>query len=258
MQVQGAASAVEKFLVSLTYPLTLSIWIGASGLLLLLLGNRKAALAAWSFALAWSLLWSVPVASDWLRGPLEKRYPVLEETSLPRVDAIVVLGGGSGYAWMDRAPVDPQQLAGSRLAAGARAWLARRAAVVVLSGGGSGGDSEAREMANAISRLGVPASALMLEEHSRDTRDNARNTAALLRRHGMRRVLLVTSSLHMPRASLLFRQAGVDVRAMPVPEPSSRLAWWQRWLPSRGALWRSGRAWKEYAGLLAARLQRLP
>ena len=67
----------------------------------------------------------------------------------------------------------------------------------------------------------------------------------------MQRVLLVTSSLHMPRASLLFRQAGVEVVTVPVPEPSNRDTWRQRWFPSRRALWRSGRAWKEYAGLLA-------
>ena len=71
----------------------------------------------------------------------------------------------------------------------------------------------------------------------------------------MKRVLLVTSSLHMPRASLLFRQAGLEVLAVPVPEPANRATWRQRWFPSRRALWRSGRAWKEYAGLMAFYLQ---
>lgn len=252
--MQSAASLAQKFLVSLTYPLTLSLWTMLCGLLLLMLHQRKAAIAVFSFALLWSLLWSVPVASDWLRGTLERSYPVVDEAALPQADAIVVLGGGRDYAWLDRAQVHPDQLEGSRLAAGARAWLAGRAQRVVLSGGGGNGHSEARQMAGAIARLGVPASALMLEEHSRDTRDNARNTAALLRRHGMRRVLLVTSSLHMPRASLLFRQAGIEVLPVPVPEPANRATWQDRWLPSRRALWRSGRAWKEYAGLAAARL----
>ena len=254
--MQSAASLAQKFLVSLTYPLTLSLWIMLCGLLLALLRRRKSAVAFFSFAFLWSLLWSVPMASDWLRGTLERSYPVVDEAALPQADAIVVLGGGSDYWWMDRAQVHPEQLEGSRLAAGARAWLAGRAQTIILSGGGGNGDSEARRMAEAIARLGVPASALMLEEHSRDTRDNARNTAALLKRHGMRRVLLVTSSLHMPRASLLFRQAGVEVLAVPVPEPSSRASWREQWLPSRGALWRSGRAWKEYAGLLAVHAQR--
>ena len=255
--MQSAAALTDKFLVSLTYPPTLSLWVGLCGLLLMILRWRKTAVALCSFALLWSLLWSVPVVSDWLRGTLENRDPIMDEAALPRADAVVVLGGGNDYAWLDRAQVHPDQLEGSRLAAGARAWLAGRARVIVLSGGGGGGngDSEAYRMAEAIARLGVPASALMLEEHSRDTRDNARNTTAMLRSRGMKRVLLVTSSLHMPRASLLFRQAGLEVLAVPVPEPANRATWRQRWFPSRRALWRSGRAWKEYAGLMAFYLQ---
>jgi uncharacterized SAM-binding protein YcdF (DUF218 family) len=109
-------------------------------------------------------------------------------------------------------------------------------------------------MAKAMARFGIPASALLLEERSRDTRDNAAFTAVLAKEHGMKRVLLVTSALHMPRASLLFRNAGVDVVPVSVPEPESTRLGWQQWLPSRSALWRSGRALQEYAGLLDARL----
>jgi uncharacterized SAM-binding protein YcdF (DUF218 family) len=208
-----------------------------------------------ALAIAWSLVWSVPQASDWLRGQLESRYPVVAEANLPEADAIVVLGGGH-YGWLDRPGIGLEQLENSRVAAGARAWQARRAPRVILSGGGARvEDSEARTMAYAIGKLGVPASAMVLEERSRDTRDNARYTAALLGSGGTRRVLLVTSSLHMPRASLLFRQAGLDVVPVPVPETALRVTWRERWIPSRGALWRSGRAWKEYAGLVAAYAQ---
>lgn len=248
-------SSPADFIVALTYPPTLSIWLLVCAGLVLLLRRRKLALAVMAFAIAWSGVWSIPQASDWLRGHLESRYPVVAEATLPRADAIVVLGGGH-YGWVDRPGVGLEQLENSRIAAGARAWQAGRAPRVILSGGGARGkDSEARTMAHAIGKLGVPVSALVLEERSRDTRDNARYTAALLGPGGMRRVLLVTSSLHMPRASLLFREAGMEVVPVPVPETSPRTTWRARWLPSRGALWRSGRAWKEYAGLLAVHVQ---
>jgi uncharacterized SAM-binding protein YcdF (DUF218 family) len=58
----------------------------------------------------------------------------------------------------------------------------------------------------------------------------------------------------MPRASLLFRQAGLDVVPLAVPELPRRADWQDRWLPSPSALWRSGRAFKEYAGLLGAKV----
>ena len=175
---------------------------------------------------------------------------------MPRADAIIVLGGGS-YSWLQRPEVQLEDLEHSRVAAGARAWLAGRAPVVMLSSGSYAGRgrSEADIMATAIERLGVPASALILENRSRDTHDNALFSAELAERQDIHRVLLVTSSLHMPRAAYWYRQYGLDVIPAPVPEGRFRGSWTQRWLPTRVALWRSGRAWKEYAGLLAARAQ---
>ena len=246
---------LQKLLVALTYPpaLTLCALLLAAGLMFLRRRWSAGVLAA--AAMAWSGLWSIPVASDWLRGHLERRHPVQDEARLPEADAIVVLGGGSRYAWLRRARIRPEDLESSRLAAGARAWHAGRAPVVVLSGGGDNGRSEARRMAFAIARLGVPASRVLLEERSRSTRDNARYTAELLERHRLRRVLLVTSSVHMPRAMLQFDRAGIDAIAVPVPERARRTTWTERWLPSRRALWRSGRAIKEYGAILMLHLR---
>ena len=249
------SSAVIEFLVTLTYPPFLSLFLLLCGGVALLVRWRKLAKASLFLAFAWSLLWSIPQCAAWLRAPLELRYPRIEATALPRADAIVVLGGGS-YAWLHRAEVRLEDLDNSRLATGARAWFSGRAPVVILSGGrGGNGRSEAALMAAAIARVGVPASAVMLEERSRDTHDNALFTAELARQHDIRRVLLVTSSLHMPRASYWFREAGLQVIPVPVPEPGLRGNWKQRWMPSHDALWRSGRAWKEYAGLLEAHLE---
>lgn len=246
---------IASLVVSLTYPPTLSSCLALLALILLALKWRKAAAGTLVLALAWSALWSVPVASDGLRGLLENRYPrFVDAAGLPRADAIVVLGGGN-YSWLRRQQLDSRQLRSSRVAAGARAWRAGRAPVIILSGGGNGQGSEAREMALAMRRLGIPSSALLLEENSTDTRGNAKFTARIARRHGIRRMLLVTSSLHMPRAVLLFRDAGIDVVPVPVEEVAAPCGWKDCWIPSRGALWRSGRAWKEIAGLLAAGME---
>jgi len=247
-------SSLQAFVVSLTYPPTLSAWLLACAGLMLLLRLRRTACATAGLAIAWSLAWSIPRASDWLRGGLESRYPVVAAAALPKADAIVVLGGGH-YGWVGRPDIRIEALESSRIAAGARAWFDGRAPVVILSGGGGGRDgTEARTMAAAIAKLDVPASAVLLEERSRSTEDNARYTAALANGRGIRSVLLVTSSLHMPRAMLEFRKAGIDAVPVPVPEKADRSRWRDRWLPSFGALWRSGRAWKEYAALLAAHL----
>lgn len=243
---------LREFAISLTYPLTLSFWLLLVALLLLAVRWPRAGMSVVGLALAWSALWSIPMASDWLRSLLERQYPVVAESALPRADAIVVLGGGGGYRWMGRPDVDAYDLEGSRIAAGARVWLAGRAPLVILSGGGEGDNTEARKMAAAIQALGVPRAALILEEQSESTSDNARFTARLAERGDLLSVLLVTSSLHMPRASLQFREAGLLVIPVPVPERASRHHWSDRWLPSRSAIRRSARAFKEFAGLSAA------
>jgi uncharacterized SAM-binding protein YcdF (DUF218 family) len=248
-------SSLQDIAVALTYPLTLSLWLGLCGIVAAILRWRKTGGALLALAVLWSLLWSLPPVSDGLRGLLERRYSVVDESELPTADAVVVLGGGSQYGWLNRPNVRPEDLESSRLAAGARVWLAGRAPVVILSGGGVRGISEARRMASAIVRLGVPDSVLLLEERSRDTRDNAQFTAELVQPQGVRTILLVTSSLHMPRAALLFREAGFQVVPVPVPERARRSRWHDRWLPSRNALWRSGRAMKEFAALAVARVQ---
>jgi uncharacterized SAM-binding protein YcdF (DUF218 family) len=249
-----AMSQLHAIVVWLTYPLALSTVLLLAGLLALAFRRRVAAVALVVAGLGWSTLWSLPLVSDALRTSLERTTPSVAVHELPRADAIVVLAGGGGYARMDREGVELDDLHdSSRIGAGARAWLAGSAPVVILSGGvGPPGHREADNMARVITRLGVPRSSLLLEDRSHSTRENAAYTARLARAHAIRRVVLVTSAIHMPRASLLFRQAGLDVIPLAVPERPERDDWQERWLPSRRALWRSGRAFKEYAGLLGA------
>lgn len=251
-------SALNDFVVALTYPPMLSLALAACGVVAGVVRRRRTGRALVLLACAWTMLWSIPQCAHWLRAPLERVYPPIEPGDLPRADAIVVLGGGS-YAWLQRADVRLEDLEYSRVAAGARAWMAGAAPIVILSSGSYAGRgrSEADVMASAITRLGVPASALLLEDRSRDTHGNALFSAELARRKGIGSVVLVTSSLHMPRASYWFRQTGLRVIPASVPEPGPSADWKRRWLPSRRALWRAGRAWKEYAGLLAARVQTL-
>ncbi|MGO1003569.1 YdcF family protein [Lysobacter sp. CA196] len=243
-------------------PLHLSCCLLVLALLAFALRRRRSALALIGLSLAWSLLWSLPAASNALRNSLALRYPPRSERTLPPVDAIVVLGGGIGsVAWFEQGDADDPRLAGNRVALGARAWHSGRAPAILLSGGPTArthGVSEARDMAVAMRKLGVPERALVLDERSRNTGDNARHSAQLARRHGWRRVALVTSSLHMSRARALFERQGLQVLPLPsaekdfepVPKHAAAPPWW----PTRRALRRSGEAFKEYAGLFAAGL----
>lgn len=70
---------------------------------------------------------------------------------------------------------------------------------------------------------GLPAAAVFPELCSLTTSENALFSAALLRRIGARRALIVTCNWHMPRALACFRSLGVDALPLSVPTPPSTL-----------------------------------
>ena len=116
-----------------------------------------------------------------------------------KADAIVVLGC--------RGPAALQR----RLEIGIRLFEAGAAPLLVLSGGGSGPLPEAEIMRRAAIAHGVSETAMLVDTVSRNTVENARETARLLSARGLRSVLLVSDRVHLPRATLLFRLAGLRV-----------------------------------------------
>jgi len=132
---------------------------------------------------------------------------------LKDADAIVVLGCPS-TAGLRR-----------RLNVGVGLFRTGAAPVLLLSGGGAGPVPEAEIMRRIVLTRGVPEAALLVEAESRDSVENARRSARLLSMRGGHSVLLVSDRVHLPRAALLFRLAGLQVTAWAVPRPPSM--WWE-------------------------------
>jgi uncharacterized SAM-binding protein YcdF (DUF218 family) len=147
-------------------------------------------------------------------------------------DAIVVLGCRLGADGRPSAAME------RRVAAGVALLAAGAAPRLVLSGGGSAARPEAEVMRVLALGYGAPEAALLLETRSRDTIENALCTAALLRRDGLSRVVVVTDRYHLPRARLLFRHAGLAVVRGAAP-PSRPARDWPMWLREAAALPRS-------------------
>ena len=86
---------------------------------------------------------------------------------------------------------------------------------LLLSGGGGQAVTEAEVMRRLALAAGIPPSALLVEPVSRNTVENAIQAARLLAsRDPAAAVVLVTDRCHALRAHLLFRLAGVAVRAV--------------------------------------------
>jgi uncharacterized SAM-binding protein YcdF (DUF218 family) len=149
-----------------------------------------------------------------------------------KADAIVVLGcrmprdGTLGSA-MER-----------RVATGVALLREGVAPRLVLSGGGEGARPEAEAMRELALRLGAAETTILLEARSRNTIENASLSAALLRRHGLRRVVVVTDRYHALRARLLFRWAALEVVAV-AAAPGRLRRDWKMWLRESVALPRS-------------------
>lgn len=239
---------LDKFVIALISPLGSALALGVIALLLSAMRRLRWGWGVAVLAVLWLTAWSLPIVSHALRGALESDFPPVEAASLPNAQAIVVLGGG----------IRPPGVAGAVPDLGGaadRVWFASRlfhagkASVIVLSGGSNpqvSATSEARAMRGFAADLGVPAGVMLLEEQSRNTRENARFTAELLPPPA--HILLVTSALHMQRAKALFEASGFTVTPAPTDHEARTRFSAVDWLPDAEALDGSARAIKEMLG----------
>ncbi len=106
----------------------------------------------------------------------------------------------------------PSRSLARRARRAAELQLSGVAPTIVLTGGiGEHPPSEAAAAAEIVRGMGVPEDALVLEERSTSTEENAREAAALV---DARRVLVVTDAYHVFRAERVFRRYFDEVRGV--------------------------------------------
>jgi uncharacterized SAM-binding protein YcdF (DUF218 family) len=256
---------LSKLLPLFFYPLGLACLCLLVALFMLWKRPRTAALA---IALALILLLSG--SNAWVSRLLVQslEWQNLPLAEIPTAEAIVVLGGATRSALPPRPTVDLNE-AGDRVIYAAQLYRQNKAPILVLSGGridwkGSG-PSESGDMASVLTSIGIPQAAIVQEPDSLNTYQNAVNVKKILDSRGIRRVLLVTSAIHMPRSLLIFRHQGID--AIPTPTDflisegelqelaSTPKAALLNVLPDVENLRLFTSALKEYVGILAYRLR---
>lgn len=100
---------------------------------------------------------------------------------------------------------------------------------------------------------GIAPERLVAETASRNTRENAVESARILRERGWTRVLLVTSAAHMERSLGCFRAVGLEPDALPVDHQAGD-GRGRGWFPRARALGRSTDALRELAGRVVYRV----
>ncbi|MDX2097147.1 MAG: YdcF family protein [Leptolyngbyaceae cyanobacterium bins.59] len=211
-------------------------------------------------------------SNTWVNGQLVQglEWQNIPPGSLPNADAIVVLGGGIKPVAPPRPGVDLAE-GGDRIIYGIQLYRQGKAPWLVLSGGrvtwraGGGIGSESGDMAMIATDFGVPKSAILEDATSLNTYQNAVNVKQVLSSHQIKRVLLVTSAIHMPRSLAIFKRQGIDAIAAPTdflmtqtdPEEmtSTLKGFFLGMLPDIERLGTTTRALKEYIGLVVYRLR---
>lgn len=86
---------------------------------------------------------------------------------------------------------------------------------------GALGAADASEVRSDLLRRGVPADRILVEHRSRNTWENATESARIVEAHGWRSLLIVTSATHVERALGCFHRVGLrpDVLAVYDPAP---------------------------------------
>lgn len=245
---------ISKILTPFSYPLPLAL---LALLVAWLLRDRRAGRALFWITLAVLYALSTRPVADLLLLPLERPFEGIARPA--QADAIVVLGG---FSSLRLSTPERLELHGNADRFVEGVVLARELPGAVLIFSGGSGDLLYQEASEAplakayATRLGIPEPRMRAEDTSRNTHENAVESARIVREEGLDTVVLITSAMHMKRALACFHHVGLD----PIPYPVDFLNNFPHYsilslAPSAGNLSDATVALKEYVGLLMYRLK---
>ena len=172
-------------------------------------------------ALMWSL--STSPASDAILGGLEHNFTVPKN---PKGDVIIILGGGAHDGAPDLSGVGtPSEMMLFRVVTAVR--LHKRLRIPIIVSGGTvfkHVKPEAPIVKRFLVDLGVPDNAIIMEDKSLDTSQNAKNTQKICLEARYKTPILVTSAFHMKRSVMQFKSLGMQV----IPFPTGFQSWQNR------------------------------
>ena len=210
------------------------------------------ALCAMGAVLLWVL--SCNATAYALNQLLLRSYPPLSIPALKQAQAIVVLGGGVELYVPEYGQATLSVAAYQRLVYGR--YLKTLHDLPLVYSGGKGWaapsgqvQSEAQVAANVLQR-DFGQTFFLADDESRDTRENALRSYAVLSAKGIKRIALVTHDWHMQRSVMVFEAAGFEVMPAPMGYTQPPIRWDTDYLPSAKGLKASNWVLREWLGRL--------
>lgn len=217
--------------------------------------DRKLRIGWYSLVVGLLLLamFSLQPFADALTRPLLRQYSLPSADTLNTLEAITVLGGGS------QAGI-PSDATYKRIMAGIELFQQSKAEFMVVQGATEveGEPTDGEIMQKITIEAGTPRDKIILDSISRNTAEHPIQLQKLLPQD-IKRIGIVTSAIHMPRAMETFQRYMVDKQfvALPVETADKRIHYrLVDAVPSVGALSNSSVAFHEWIGLLWYRVSR--
>ena len=202
----------NKVLPYLIYPITIILVLLVMGIWL-----KKKFFSILATTLL--VITSSPISSHYLLSYLEKNQSKKSPVEMASADAIVVLGGmltriqtsqGIHREWGDP----------DRFFAGLELIKSNKANHIIFTGGKlpweKTNETEGEVLAKYAIDWGVNKQKILVTQKVQNTEDEAKAVKDLLEKYQSKRIILVTSAFHMPRAQRLFEKQDLKVQTYPV------------------------------------------
>jgi uncharacterized SAM-binding protein YcdF (DUF218 family) len=246
---------LSKILFFLTTPI---VWV--FGLLLWGILTKKPLRKKrmlWAAAITFYFFSNAFITDEFVRAYEDRDQTYSELTEA--YDVAIVLGGFSNY--------DAQQeiiqfhSATDRLMAGIKLYKTGRAKKIMISSGSgkimNPDEKEALLIEQYLLDIGIPAEDLIIESESKNTHENAVNSAAILNKNYPNgQFILITSSLHMPRAKRCFEKVDLDITPFSVDHQAGPRKFLidHLLIPDVYSLWRWQALIKEWLGFITYKM----
>jgi uncharacterized SAM-binding protein YcdF (DUF218 family) len=206
---------LKKLISAFLMPLPVCLSIVIIGLVFLWFTKRqKIGKILVTAGTALIFIMSMEIVLDIIISPLDQAYPVYRADKNKPVKFVVVLSGGAGFKNGIPMNTSSSYVTLSRLMEGLRVYRCNQGSRIILTGG----PVSSRVPFSIIEacflvQLGIPKEDLILDIKSLDTAEEALNVRKIIKGE---QFVLVTSSIHMPRALKLFQKQGMN----PTPAPT--------------------------------------
>jgi uncharacterized SAM-binding protein YcdF (DUF218 family) len=173
---------LDRLLPVFAFPLGLALALCLIALGLSIAGRHFASRIVLAVMILGLWVASMPAFAGLITATLEDQNPPIAVAVAPAADVIIVLGGGLAAPRAELTEAGLGQAA-DRLGQAYALWRAGKGKLILISGGNLPWAHLPRpeaELAQAVlQQLGVPADLILVEGQSRNTRENALNTASL-------------------------------------------------------------------------------